>query len=357
MYNKLTASQAAYLNFLRGFSAIIVLAGHTLSGISGVISFGKQLPFQSLAVNAFFWLSGFLITYHCITKKPYSFVEYMIDRFCRIYVIYIPVLILSVFLLVEAELASMPKLKEWIANILMIQHTPFNRIFEFLPTIPPLAQISPLWSIAVEWWLYTLFGIAFFFHKSSFATRLIMSLLIIPALLVAGYFTLKEYVALVWFLGSGCAYHFCNINRKYNNHAILMLSLITGAVFLVRFYVLKHSLMNMYDLQLVIPGCIFLYSLLLLLSTNKQNKKIELISTFLAFISYTLYLSHEPIRRVVSTFIEPTNLKRGFLICGVCIACATIIAYLLENKHLVVREWLKNKLLQKNTSNKLAYST
>ncbi|HEM0296954.1 TPA: acyltransferase, partial [Legionella pneumophila] len=242
MYNKLTASQAAYLNFLRGFSAIIVLAGHTLSGISGVISFGKQLPFQSLAVNAFFWLSGFLITYHCITKKPYSFVEYMIDRFCRIYVIYIPVLILSVFLLVEAELASMPKLKEWIANILMIQHTPFNRIFEFLPTIPPLAQISPLWSIAVEWWLYTLFGIAFFFHKSSFATRLIMSLLIIPALLVAGYFTLKEYVALVWFLGSGCAYHFCNINRKYNNHAILMLSLITGAAFLVRFYVLKHSL-------------------------------------------------------------------------------------------------------------------
>lgn len=54
MYNKLTTSQATYLNFLRGFSAIIVLAGHTLSGIPGVISFGKQLPFQSLAVNAFF---------------------------------------------------------------------------------------------------------------------------------------------------------------------------------------------------------------------------------------------------------------------------------------------------------------
>lgn len=202
MYNKLTTSQATYLNFLRGFSAIIVLAGHTLSRIPGVVSFGKQLPFQSLAVNVFFWLSGFLITYHCITKKNYSFAEYMIDRFCRIYVIYIPVLIISVLFLVKANLESMPELKEWVANILMIQHTPFNRISEFLPTIPPLAQISPLWSIAVEWWLYTLFGIAFFFHKSSFVTRFIMSLLIIPALLVAGYFTLKEYVALVWFLGA-----------------------------------------------------------------------------------------------------------------------------------------------------------
>ncbi|TIE16033.1 acyltransferase, partial [Legionella pneumophila] len=117
------------------------------------------------------------------------------------------------------------------------------------------------------------------------------------------------------------------------------------------------SILNMYDLQLVIPGCIFLYSLLLLLSANKLNKKIELISAFLAFISYTLYLSHEPIRRVVSTFIEPSNLKRGFFICGVCIACATLIAYLLENKHLLVREWMKNKFLQKNTSNKLAYIT
>lgn len=166
MYNKLTTSQATYLNFLRGFSAIIVLAGHTLSRIPGVVSFGKQLPFQSLAVNVFFWLSGFLITYHCITKKNYSFAEYMIDRFCRIYVIYIPVLIISVLFLVKANLESMPELKEWVANILMIQHTPFNRISEFLPTIPPLAQISPLWSIAVEWWLYTLFGIAFFFIKA-----------------------------------------------------------------------------------------------------------------------------------------------------------------------------------------------
>ncbi|HAU1280767.1 TPA: acyltransferase, partial [Legionella pneumophila] len=39
------------------------------------------------------------------------------------------------------------------------------------------------------------------------------------------------------------------------------------------------------------------------------------------------------------------------------IACATLIAYLLENKHLLVREWMKNKFLQKNTSNKLAYIT
>nr|WP_238148712.1 hypothetical protein [Legionella pneumophila] len=90
----------------------------------------------------------------------------MIDRFCRIYVIYIPVLILSVLLLVWVDLVSMPEIKDWVANIFMIQHTPFNRIFEFLPTIPPLAQISPLWSIAVEWWLYTLFGIAFFFIKA-----------------------------------------------------------------------------------------------------------------------------------------------------------------------------------------------
>ncbi|STX68088.1 O-acetyltransferase [Legionella pneumophila] len=354
--NKLTLSQTTYINFLRGVSAIIVLAGHVFSSVPGNFSFGKELPFQSLAVSVFFWLSGFLIAYHCLTKKSYSFTEFIIDRFCRIYVIYIPVLALSVLLLVKAHVVPLPPFKQFLGNILMLQHTPFDRLSASLPAIPVLAEISPLWTIAIEWWLYTLFGIVFFFHKSSFSTRLFMSILFVPAVIVTGIFSLKEYVAWTWFLGVGCAFHFCNLNSVYDNRALKLLSIISIIAFLVRLFILKNSAMNMYDMQLIFPGCIFLYSLLLMLSTIRINKHLEILSTSLAFISYTLYLVHEPLRRVLSKFILPSNLMRGFLICAMIIGCSAIIANLLENKHFIVRQWLKNKLMLKKSAIRPAFS-
>lgn len=354
--NKLSSSQQIYLNFLRGISAIVVLCGHTFPAIPGEFTFGKTLPFQSLAVGVFFWLSGFLIAYHCLTKQDYSFKNYILDRFCRIYVIYIPVVACSVVLMIKVHLIRIPTNADILANLFMLQHTPFDRIFDNLSRFPPLAGISPLWSIAVEWWLYVFFGIVFFFHKSSSSSKLLMAVLSVPAVLVVSYFALREYVALTWFLGAACAYHFCNLSPNYYNKRIDLLIFVSLAAFLYRLNYLNNTVMNMYDMQMVIPGCIFLYSALLRLSTYTFHFSFKVLSTSLGFISYSLYLSHEPMKQVLQLYIPLDSWRNGIMVAMICILIASICAYFLENKHLIVRRWLKDKLFSDETPKIPLYS-
>lgn len=65
MINKLSPAQSTLLDFVRGAAAIIVLSGHVFSRAQGDMSFGKTMPWQSFGVVIFFWMSGFLIAYHC----------------------------------------------------------------------------------------------------------------------------------------------------------------------------------------------------------------------------------------------------------------------------------------------------
>lgn len=344
MINKLSPAQSTLLDFVRGAAAIIVLSGHVFSRAQGDMSFGKTMPWQSFGVVIFFWMSGFLIAYHCLVKSAYSFREYMIDRFSRIYVIYIPVLAVFAIALVTTGLVPPPSLSEVVANLFMLQHTPFTRIFNGLPTYAPLAQISPLWTIAIEWWLYTLFGIVYFFHRSSLASRLAMVFLLVPSCLVVGYFALKEYVALMWFLGAMCAALFVKMG-KISPKAIGALACIGMSGFLVRLDILSQTAMNMYDIQLGVFTVITIFCLLISFSQLRIHSWITSACVYLAFISYALYLSHEPVRRLlVQKYfnISAPTISQAAMICIGCIIVASVIAYFLENQHLVLRKWLKS---------------
>ena len=56
---KLSNGQVMFLDAVRGTAALVVLFGHIYSKIPGDFSFGKSLPWHSLAVVVFFF--GFLV--------------------------------------------------------------------------------------------------------------------------------------------------------------------------------------------------------------------------------------------------------------------------------------------------------
>ena len=95
----LSENSSVFLNLTRAILAQLVLLGHALD-FFGVFSYAGQndAPPQigRLAVVVFFILSGILIAYTVDLKrenKAFGFLEFFIERFCRIYSALLPALV------------------------------------------------------------------------------------------------------------------------------------------------------------------------------------------------------------------------------------------------------------------------
>lgn len=106
------------LDSLRGIAALIVLFHHCLLMTPLFHAAHYNEPYDNRWVTAFtntilhtFWagseavllffiLSGFVLAIPFIHAKPFSYPEYMIKRFCRIYIPYISVMIIAVLLMI-----------------------------------------------------------------------------------------------------------------------------------------------------------------------------------------------------------------------------------------------------------------
>ena len=187
---KLTPEQSVLLDAVRGLSAVAVLIGHALTMLPEPPAIGTTFPIQSYGVVLFFALSGFLIAYHCMQRSSVSFPDYMIDRFARIFTAFLPAIILVA--LVDPlfrRIGDANSVGTFLANIFMVHHTPFNRILDGLPRFNAFGSGRQFWTIAVEWWLYTLFGVFFYMRQARWSHRAMMLALAPVAMLVVGYFT------------------------------------------------------------------------------------------------------------------------------------------------------------------------
>jgi len=95
MNNRLLGpAQSVYLDLLRAGAALLVLFGHAAKFFLDGTPY-EHNGMEVAGVPLFFLVSGFLITYSVIQKQGdphYGFREYAIDRFCRIYVAFVPAL-------------------------------------------------------------------------------------------------------------------------------------------------------------------------------------------------------------------------------------------------------------------------
>lgn len=159
----LAPRSSAILDGWRGIAAQTVCVGHGL----GYLAEGRWptvalLP--DLAVMVFFCLSGFVITYSCMVKSArggYGLPEYLLDRFSRIFIVFVPAVLLA-FVLAPAVGSydfsrSLKKpVVDLLASFAMLPPQPFNAI---AIRVPFTDIYAPGWTVMVEWWIYVVFGL------------------------------------------------------------------------------------------------------------------------------------------------------------------------------------------------------
>ncbi|QQR35218.1 acyltransferase [Devosia oryziradicis] len=368
--SRITEPQSVFLDALRGLSALAVLIGHAFSMLPWHPALGVKYPIQSYAVAVFFILSGFLIGRNTMSRSAtYSLSEYLIDRFARIFLAFVPALIFVAVAdhfvtAIYGQIANATNTDAtFAANLLMLQHTPFDRYFDWLPRFQPYGTGRPFWTIAVEWWLYVLFGIAFFASRTSVRERMVALVLVAPAASVVLYFTAWESIAWVWISSAalGILYAIMPAPTHQRYLSIGFAALLALGALIYRFKRLDLApTMNFYDLQLIMLTSL-LFGLALLLvnwppiaSTLVSSKRLW---TWLAAISYSLYLTHNTVMTIVIRVVGGPGWPAVVLTCLASVAVAILFTWGLDRHHKAVGTWLKDRLALKHVGRRPSASS
>lgn len=166
------------LTFTRFVAALLIVFFHFGGGTYQFTNVYTRFLFKqaNVGVSYFFILSGFvmIIAYH--KKKKVIFLDYMRNRFARIYPVYFIAIVLFFFIVFISKQAS---LLDFILNVLMIQ-----------AWIPGKALVGniPAWSISVELLFYVLFPFLYNSLYSKFNyKKLIIPIVIFWAISQIGY--------------------------------------------------------------------------------------------------------------------------------------------------------------------------
>ena len=176
---RLPETASVTLDLVRAVAAQAVVVGHAAVFFS-VLSILRppNIPYiQNVGVVVFFLLSGYLISYTVFRKSHdpgYRFRVFAIERFARIFSGFIPglVFILAIDLLTVAvspvayRYAGQLRADVFVSNLLMLQDSSLGRWIssaihapdEISALMVPFGSGRPLWTIAIEWWIYLIFG-------------------------------------------------------------------------------------------------------------------------------------------------------------------------------------------------------
>lgn len=323
------------LNTLRFFAAFFVIISHGNISLNKLgISKLSNLAFLNRgedAVNFFFTLSGFLITYLLIIelKKTgtISLRQFYLRRICRIWPLYFLVVLIGFIILGFIY----PK----------IYHRPYftfsipEGLAMFILFVPNYAAknftvglLNPLWSIGVEEQFYLFWAplLKVFKNKLSLMIFFFVVLSTLFYILVyrnfvfppnwRNFFLTQRFFAMA--IGSIFAYtlyhHYDWYNRSFfvNRYTQLVILLVVALHYLVGFSFSHTLVFN------IITS--FLYGLLILNLSVISNKLINLerpLLTYLGVISYGLYMYHmlvDYVLRITYPKLLNLNIKNYILI-------------------------------------------
>ena len=280
---------------LRGLAILFVLIFHFFPSI---------FPKGYLGVDIFFVISGYLITSICLTKKNYSYIEFIKKRIIRL----IPAIlgtiilcvILSLFLFLPSDLNHF-----WdsvISSIFLVPNFYFLLSGGYFGGINELKPLLHFWSLGVEIQFYIIYPLILFFIKNQFKKNFLILILIIffISILLNFFFINYNYDKINFFMLPTRIWQFClgsiifflpknNFNGKYNNFLLVLL-----IFFVISTVVLDSNITNLL-LKFVISTSV---SLIIFFGTNTSKHNFFLDNLFFNFfgkISYSLYLIHWPI--------------------------------------------------------------
>ena len=344
-----------WIDWLRFLSAMMVLLAH-LRG-SSFVEYGslpdsqKNFAFATIyaftrlgseAVIVFFVLSGFLVggkSIERIINKTFKPLNYAIDRLSRICIPLIPALLLTA--IVKLSIGDKVNFIHLIGNLFSLQGI----------LVPSFADNAPLWSLPYEVWCYVLMFIVGTVAIKKYFNALFVIFFVIILILLS---QLNISYLLCWFVGL-FAYVYRPQTVSFKILSIAILLSIFG-IFSVQVNMDSISLDNDIFKFLLISidisrlllalGIALLIQQLILLKPNNKLVKIENLGTKLASFSYTLYLTHTPIRNGIESYfnlhrmenLDIASMSIFFLKIFICLCLAWILYWLFEKRTLKIRK-------------------
>lgn len=345
---KIESGLCVLLDFLRGFSAQLVLIGHALSFYSPTYA-DSHILVQDYAIIFFFFISGFLITNSILiqlSKSTYSFRKFLFLRFTRIYSVLIPALffVLTVdFYLINYSsnylFTATYNINSFISSLFLI--TSYDSIIYILTgfkdILSPLGSFRPIWTLSIEWFIYLFVGLMFSIiyveEKSKSLYLFKITMLLIFSLVPLLHF-ISTKLSFVWFFGACSIFllqHKCVISL-YSNKFLLSVFII----FTVLLILLNSFLFGIFTYITIVSSSIFLSLLFFRYRFYFFSKCFSKSSKYLAFYSFSLYVTHYTVLELLrSLSIEGVfnNLVIAFFVCNVFAVCfAYVFEYKLYNK-------------------------
>ncbi|HEV7783319.1 MAG TPA: acyltransferase [Chitinophagaceae bacterium] len=307
------------IQVIRGLACVLVVLHH--GGENTKIIFDIPFLFDFFkfgyaALDIFFVLSGFIITY---TSMPHigekeNLGNFLKRRFVRIYPIYW--LIISGFLVVQALVPAYYK------TLYPLEFSTLLSTYLILPQHIMVNGVS--WSLTYEIFFYLLFPMAFLI-KSKKLLVVILSVCTLSLLIFTLFFSANVEMGKVLFLvafpmnieflmGVFAAILYTHIPPKYSVHYI-----ITGLVL----FCIGSALIN-YDLNMMrlLVNRIFYFgipSMLIIMGvavfeSNGKTKKFPRILIDLGDASYSLYLLHLPVLVALLKIVQMKGITNAVLI-------------------------------------------
>jgi peptidoglycan/LPS O-acetylase OafA/YrhL len=161
---------------------------------------------QQLGVVIFFVLSGFLIAQTLrrrLAEKTSTFRDFFIDRWSRIYSGFLPALFLIAAidywainrLTAHPETVSRFSVSSFFANLFMLQ----------APSVTlPFGSGGPLWTVAIEFWIYLFVGLFAFMLRDGLNCPKILLIAAVGAIPLQSL-TTNNLVMIPWLMGAAAA--------------------------------------------------------------------------------------------------------------------------------------------------------
>lgn len=322
------------LQYLRAFAAIWVLLTHVLQLCD--VRPNDVFWAGQWGVDIFFLLSGFII--YLTTKEESSWIDFGIKRIFRIYPAYL--LILTFYLLYKTSFSlNMNELiggnlKNLICNILM------------LPISGPITTksliVGQAWSTVFELYFYFLFAILLLFKKPK---RYIVFFIVICSFVGYGYrFAGFLFDGVLGFLSSvmgsshnlffveGVLLAICYKNGWLKICNKILYCMLFVAMISIYIWCMTHTYNQVYSILL--SPFVFVGVLLLNDFVKKESWWNKVLS-FLGDISFSIYLVHCLIIRIIMNNMGIGNLYAVIVLSLLLTIMASSVIYLLVEKRFI----------------------
>ena len=364
-FQKISNIESRFFDMIRGGSAIVVVIGHIYQlliqpNFSNNTVTHIIYSASGLAVIAFFYLSGLMITFSIYRNistnnfKRFDVKKYAYDRLWRLY----PPLIMATFISVFIYMISItlgiemePGVTGYLsrtgfilddglfASLLFIQNI-------FRNSLPTPVMNGPLWSLSHEFWFYVLAACltsAFYLKGKSKIIPAAVFIVFSAFMLFAGNTVMFFMGFGVWILGALTALIRQNIRIKHS----LALK-ITSLVFLLVYFFCEtsQSRLLLYYAKYIFSISLFFYVISYFASKKSENN--GLICNYLvksSEFSYTLYVVHWPILMLfygVFWKFMYGNALITFIICTLSLSFVIFISWLIsifaENRRFLTKK-------------------